>query len=160
MIYCEVGRDDDARALLKQDAANNFAGFAYDVSWLTSMTNYARVSAHLLARRLAPFHNQLECNGLTVNGSVAFYLGLLATVLDRGEDADAHFAEAHAMHERIGARYWLAVTRVAWASALLQRGGRDRTRAMLEQALATAREHGFGGVERRAERLQLQLREP
>ena len=32
-------------------------------------------------------------------------------------------------------------------------GDRDRGRAMLEQALATAREYGFGGVERQAAQL-------
>jgi hypothetical protein len=57
------------------------------------------------------------------------------------------------VHERIGAPYWLAVTRVGWAKMLLRRsqaGDRDRAHAMLERALATAREYGFGGIERQA----------
>ena len=64
------------------------------------------------------------------------------------------------MHERIGAPYWLAVTRVDWAKMLLRRdqpGDHDRARVMLEQALATAREYGFGGVERDATRLLEEL---
>jgi hypothetical protein len=112
--------------------------------------------AVVLYQRLAPWHDQIAIHGARVNGSVALYLGLLATTLDRYDDADAHFAEAHAMHERIGAPYWLAVTRVDWAKMLLRRnrtGDDNRARAMLEQALATAREYGFGGIERQVTRL-------
>ena len=46
---------------------------------------------------------------------------------------------------------------------LLRRNGPgdcDRARAMLEQALATAREYGFGGVERQATKLLQQPLEP
>ena len=34
-----------------------------------------------------------------------------------------------------------------------QAGDRDRARGMLERALATAREYGFGGIERQAAQL-------
>lgn len=34
-----------------------------------------------------------------------------------------------------------------------QAGDRDRAHAMLERALATAREYGFGGIERQAAQL-------
>jgi hypothetical protein len=87
---------------------------------------------------------------------VALFLALLATTLDRLDDAEAHFTEAHTMHERIGAPYWLALTRFEWATMLIRRnhpGDRDRAHAMLDQALATAREYGFGGVERQAMQL-------
>jgi class 3 adenylate cyclase len=162
-IYCELERDTDARLLFEADAANGFAELRYAPAWLGAMVHYARACAHLGARdaagvlyeRLAPWHAQLAFDP-NVNGSVALYLGLLATTLDRYADAEAHFAEAHTMHERIGAPYWLAVTRVDWAKMLLRRnqaGDRDRARAMLEQALATAREYGFAGVERDATRL-------
>ncbi len=162
-LYCELDRDADARKLFERDAANDFADLRYDQLWLHGMMHYARVCTHLEAQnaavvlyeRLAPFHNRLALGWLP-HGSVALYLGLLATTLDRYDDAEAHFAEAHAMHERIGAPYSLAVTRVDWAKMLLRRnraGDGDRARAMLEQALATAREYGFGGVERQAAQL-------
>jgi class 3 adenylate cyclase/tetratricopeptide (TPR) repeat protein len=162
-LYCELGRDEDARSLFEPDAGNDFADLRHDLVWLAGMIEYARICTHLGARdaavvlyeRLAPWHDQLAF-GVLVYGSVALYLGLLATTLDRYDDAEAHFAEAHAMHERIGAPYWLAVTRVEWAKMLLRRdqhGDRDRARAMIDQALATAREYGFGGVERQATRL-------
>ncbi|MBI1818342.1 MAG: AAA family ATPase [Deltaproteobacteria bacterium] len=162
-LYCELDRDEDARRLLDSDAANGFAELVYGPGWIAAMIDYARVCAHLGARdaavvlyeRLAPWHSQLGIHGV-VNGSVALYLGLLSRTLERYDDAEAHFAEAHAMHERIGAPYWLAVTRVERAKMLLRRDGpgdRDRARTMLDQALATAREYGFGGVERQAEKI-------
>ncbi len=163
-FYCELGRDDDARSLFERDAADGFADLHYDPVWLTGMICYARVCSHLgtqnaavvLYDRLAPWRSHVAFLG-SVDGSVALYLGLLATTLARYEDAEAHFAEAHAMHERIGAPYLLAVTRVDWAKMLLRRNGPgdcDRARAMLEQALATGCEYGFAGVERQATRLR------
>jgi hypothetical protein len=50
----------------------------------------------------------------------------------------------------------LASSTEHWAKMLLRRDhprDRDRARTMLEQALATAREYGFGGVERQATEL-------
>jgi len=162
-VYCELDRDDEARALFEPDAAHGFSDLLYDPGWLEAMISYARVCAHLEARdaavvlyeRLAPWHGQLAF-GAGVHGSVALYLGLLSRTLGRYDDAEAHFAEAHAMTERIGAPYWLAVTRVDWAKMLRRRndlGDRERAHSMLEQALATAREYGFGGVERQATQL-------
>lgn len=58
-------------------------------------------------------------------GVCALYLGQLATLLGRFDQADAHFRMAHARHERIGARVWAAHGRLDHARMLLRRQGPD-----------------------------------
>jgi hypothetical protein len=84
---------------------------------------------------------------------VAHHLGLLATTLGRYEEADQHFHDALAIHERIGAPQFVAQTRLERASMLLRRrgpGDEEQARNLLGQALSTARELGLLNVERRA----------
>ena len=79
-------------------------------------------------------------------GSVSRYLGLLATALERWDDAAGHFEEALALNERMGARPWLARTEDDYARMLLVRGrpGDDeRARELRDQALATFSELGM-----------------
>jgi hypothetical protein len=81
---------------------------------------------------------------------------MLAATLGRFDHAEAHFATAAAIHERIGAPIWLARTRMEWARLLLARpqaGDADRARMLLGQALDTARQLGLANVERRAVQL-------
>jgi hypothetical protein len=86
-------------------------------------------------------------------GSVAHYLGLLATTSRRFDAADLDFAQAAAAHERLEAAPWLALTRFAWAGMLFDRnreGDIERARGLLDQALDTARELGLVMIQRRA----------
>jgi tetratricopeptide (TPR) repeat protein len=161
-LYCEVDKSDKAQGLLEVDAANNFADFSYELTWLDSMAAYAEACARLgnietagrLYERLAPWHQQFVfASAVAPAGAVAFYLGMLATVLTRYDRAAAHFSEAMEIHERLRAPYWIACTRLEWARVLLTRrqpGDTDRARQLLGQALATARELGLANVERRA----------
>jgi hypothetical protein len=86
-------------------------------------------------------------------GPVAYDLGLLATVLERYDDADAHFAEAVETHHRVGARGMLAHTHLAWARMLLRRrqaGDAERAREQLRQGQETARQLGLNNIEEEA----------
>jgi pentatricopeptide repeat protein len=58
-------------------------------------------------------------------GVCALYLGQLATLLGRFEEAGAHFRMAHELHDRIGARVWAAHGRVDHARMLIRRQGPD-----------------------------------
>jgi class 3 adenylate cyclase len=76
---------------------------------------------------------------------------LLATTLERYDEAGRHFAAAEAGHAHVGAPTWLARTRLEWARMLLCRradGDAERARELLAAALATARELGLGSIER------------
>ena len=91
-----------------------------------------------------------------VAGPVAFYLGILAATVADWPAADANFAAATATQERIGARPWLARTRLEWARMLLlvaERGDGERAHDLLRQALTTARDLGLVNIERGAAEL-------
>jgi hypothetical protein len=57
------------------------------------------------------------------------------------ELAEEHFIDALAMHERMGARPWVARTQLAYAEMLLarrRRGDKARARELLADAVLTA----------------------
>src|SRR5439155_18705023 len=81
----------------------------------------ATTQAHALYGLPAPHHDQLDTMAGTVAGAIVHYLGPLATVLGRLEEAEAHFVEAEQIHDRIGAPAWLARTHLEWARMLLVR---------------------------------------
>jgi hypothetical protein len=93
-------------------------------------------------------------------GAVGHYLGVLAAVLGRDTDAEAHFSAATAMHARLNVHFHLARTKLEWARMLSGRGGhgdRDRAVQLLHEAHASARAHRCGQIERRASRLLTEL---
>ena len=74
-------------------------------------------------------------------------------MLGATEDAEAHFAEALEIHEKLGAPFLIALTRLEWGRMLLSRrasGDLDRARTDLHSALDVARRFGYIGVETRA----------
>ena len=95
--------------------------------------------------RPTPTHNAVAVPELALD-STGRTLGILATSLERFEDAERHFVEAATMNERMGARPWVAHTQLEHARMLLRRGGDgDRTQAteLLARAQATYRELGM-----------------
>jgi len=135
----------------------------FDFIWLRYVCDCAVVCAELgdeaaaskLASMPEPYADRLVTMGWgsMVSGSAAHYLALLASVRRRYDEAEARFAEAARVHNRIDAPAWLARTRVEWARMLLGRGqpgGTERAHDLLRQALATARERGLTNIERRA----------
>ena len=65
-------------------------------------------------------------NGAVVLGPVPRFLGKLATVLGRLDDADAHFSAAIGYLESIDATQLIARTRLEWAAARARRGASSR----------------------------------
>ena len=77
--------------------------------------------------------------GELVIGSVARYLGILASAMSRWDDAARHFEDALAMNARMGARPWLAHTQEDYVRMLLDRdaaGDREKAQLLLSEALA------------------------
>jgi hypothetical protein len=118
-------------------------------------------SAARLYELLLPYADRVAIMGagLTCWGSVSHYLGLLASTLARVADASRHFADATALHERMGARPFRAWTEFARARLLLGAGAASRrpeATALITSALAAARELGMDGLTAKARRLGLE----
>lgn len=161
VAHAESQRTDDVRRILERIAAEDFDA-PMDSIWLGAMACYAEAAtvvddprlARPLFDRLAPWHAQLvTTGGVSVLGPVSHYLGGLATVLDRLDEADAYFAESAATNARMGATFFAARTDYLWGRMLAQRhasGDIDKGRALLTNAHAVAAAHGYATVERRS----------
>jgi hypothetical protein len=106
-----------------------------------------------LYERLLPYASQVVDTFATIGGSVARSLGRLATLLERYDDADAHFDRALAAHERLQAPFWIALTKLDRADLSLARGASgdaDRARDDVGDATVIATRFGYEGLSRRA----------
>ena len=91
--------------------------------------------------------------GITADGPVSHFLGGLATVLGRYDEADAYFTQAAAFNDRADAKFFAARTNLSWGKMLAERnapGDAERARDLLTKAHAAAAAHGYANVERRA----------
>jgi predicted ATPase/class 3 adenylate cyclase len=161
LALCEAGRYDEAAVLLQRVAGEHFRSVNHGGIWISTMGRWADVAARLgdreaaaeLYEQMLPYADHFLWNLVGIWGAASYHLGVLAGVLGRFEDARAHLTDATAMHERMGAPIWLARTRLAMARVLLAGRGPDgarRARAMLDQTIAAAREHGSVVLERQA----------
>src|SRR5947208_4112602 len=156
--WSETDREAEARLELSALAKEGFP-LPHDGAWVVSMGLLSAVAAELNDRAsaaklydlLAPYAGRvgIAAAGLACSGSVSYHLGLLASTLGRVADAIRHYEDAATVHERMGARPFLAWTQLAHARLLLTRDAGARSReatALLTSALATARELGMDGL--------------
>ena len=161
MAYVEGDRLDDAARVLEEFALTDF-DLPLDSRWLIRMVEYAEAAiecraskyAAPLLDRLAPWADQLAtAAGAVAEGPVSHYLGGLATVLGRYDEADAHFTQAAAMSKRMRATFFAARTHLLWGRMLAERtaaGETEKARDLLIEAHTTAAAHGYATVARRA----------
>ena len=150
-LHAQLGRTAEARTAFDELTADGVAALPFDQEWLFGMALLAETCVYLgdvetaavLYELLAPWN---ELNAVDpaegFMGSVSRYLGQLAALLDRVDEAARHYQEAMAMNERMGARPWLAYTQEDHARLL---AGSDPERAdeLLAEARATYRELGM-----------------
>jgi class 3 adenylate cyclase/tetratricopeptide (TPR) repeat protein len=160
--HAEDDRIGDARRLLDSFAAADF-DLPMDQVWTTGMVCYTDAAiecrdskyAGPLFDRLAPWADQLSVTGTAVAlGPVSHYLGGLATVLGRFDEADAYFAQSAAMCDRIGMKFYATRNDLLWGRMFAERqapGDLEKARGLLTKAHNAAVAHGYGNVERRAE---------
>ena len=158
--HVEVDRTDEALRQLEAFAASGF-DLQLDQVWLSGMVDYADAAvecgdpsyARPLFELLAPWHAHLPATGASALPPVSHYLGGLAGVLGRHDEADAFFSQSAAMSERMGAKFFLARTDLWWGMMLARRnrpGDADAAKARLIKAQRAARAFGYGNVDRRA----------
>ncbi|MCW3003147.1 MAG: serine/threonine protein kinase, partial [Conexibacter sp.] len=161
LACCEGDLDDEARRLLGHETATAFAELPPDVTWLPGVVIYAEVAAHLhdrtaaavLHELLLPWAGQVVFSGVSAWGTVDHHLGAVGTVLGAYEEAEEHLRRAADLNAALGAPIWTARTELATARLLLERDGpddRDRGRALLERAAASAQRLGSATLARRA----------
>jgi tetratricopeptide (TPR) repeat protein len=109
--------------------------------------------AEPLLERLRPWVDQFSYTDASVLGPVSHYLGALATVLNRYDEAEAYLDQAAALSDRVGAKFFAARTDLWRGKMLAERdaaGDAERARDLLTKAHTVASANGYGNVERRA----------
>jgi hypothetical protein len=148
--YAHLPQPRDAERLLTGLAARDFSDVPYNGFWLTVMALLADAAACALAapeiveelhELLSPWRDQLVVTPATCLGSVAHYIGMLATRLDRPGTADDAFVQAVEIHERMNAPIWTARTRLEWGRSLITR---DDERGLVQLSLANDAAHALG----------------
>jgi class 3 adenylate cyclase/tetratricopeptide (TPR) repeat protein len=158
--HLDAGDEAAARGLVDEAAADSFS-LPEDSAWFEGIFCYARVVIELQLRAhgerlielLVPFRDQVPHNGLIPQPPVATYLGGLATVAGRYEEAESYFEQAAELNTRGEMRFAEAETNMYWGRMLRARNGpgdTDRARELLEQARESAATRGYAMVERRA----------
>jgi tetratricopeptide (TPR) repeat protein len=156
---------DEAQAVLDRlRGPDAFTGVPHDHHRPVTLCTASRACHRLgdaavaeeLYDALLPFRSN-TVNGQTVwLGPATHDLGLLATVLDRYDDAEVHYADAVERQDRMGARATVVHTRLAWAEMLQRRGSAGdglKAQRLLQEAKAAAREIGMAGVLTRIDEL-------
>ncbi len=141
-----------------------------DFLWKGSMSIVAeivhsldyRADADRVYELLVPFSGEVLVVGPAVGcvGPVDYYLGTMARLAGRYDQALEHFAQALALNRRMGAKPYLARTVLEQAKALRGRGAaedRETAAAVAREALEAARAMGMAPLEREASELLLAL---
>jgi hypothetical protein len=170
VIDTDLGRAAEARCKFECLAYDDFAILPFDENWLMSIAQLAEVCTFLGdTRRAAILYDMLlpfRARAVIVGGGIGYlgpathYLGMLATVLSRWDDAERDFQEALDLSTRMRARPWLAHTRCEHAKMLQARGWPDdqrRARRLVTDALETARKLDMPALTQKAEALLQRL---
>lgn len=161
LIHAQRGQPDEARrhldALVADLRERTRGGL-----WLPSVAVAALAATYLddaeatsqLYSLLTPYADRTIVipmpHPVTCFGSAHFYLGLLAGVLSRWQDAGAHLEAALHVHARLQARGLTVHTQAAAARVLLRQGqveARARALALLDEAEDSARRLGLVTVQ-------------
>ncbi len=168
LIHMDLGQEEEARMEFEPLVEDDFAIFPRDGLWPVSMAILAELAVYLNDReRAAALYEHLRSRaeltivvGTQVDcwGSASRYLGLLAGVLGRWEDAERHFEHAIEVNKRMGTRRWTGWTQNQYAEMLLRRGAegdREKALSLLGEALETAQTLGMKALVERAVALKL-----
>ena len=155
IICTAVGQTDAAREILYEGMESGFAGLAVDNFWMTSVIAYVIIAIELDDREAAsqllpliePHATEISFNGATSQGPVSAYVGKLASLLGRHDEAERHLKAALATATAFGWTYHRATTLFALAQARQRRlGGLDEEgRSWLGEASELCRAYGFQG---------------
>ncbi len=146
----EIGRREEARQRSEACLANGIDGILWDERWLATVLNLAMIYKALGDRaRCEEFYAailpyaHLVCisgfEGSVCYGATARFAGVLATFLERWQEAEQHFCTAITVHTEMEARPWLGVTYFQYGELLAARG-RKHDHARIAELRAQAGE--------------------
>jgi tetratricopeptide (TPR) repeat protein len=154
-LHTQLGRADEAKQELDELAREEFSVLPFDQEWLYGMSLLAETAATLrdtdvalvLYPLLKPWAGlNAADHPEAMRGSLSRHLGLLSALLERLDQASAHYEAALSMNTKMGARPWLAQTQNDYAQTLLARrapGDRERANQLRDAARTTYRELGM-----------------
>jgi predicted ATPase len=162
LIYADIGELGKAQAEFELLAADQFGSVPRDSLWQTSLTYLAETccaidavaDAEVLYELLLPYRDLAVVvgNASVWLGATARYLGQLASVLSRWDDAEAHFQSALEIDSRTSAVTWLAHTQFSYSRMLLGRGRPEdieSARNLVDAAASSAVRLGMRGLQLR-----------
>jgi class 3 adenylate cyclase len=148
---------DEARAVIRAERDRGFRYTEWSVITASYWSAFADAVAFVRDRQAAvevydglyPYHGQLNYPSGGTMGSIDRHLARLATLLGRDDDARKHLDVADAMHARLRAPLFHALTLAARAEWLGAQDPSDPAiRGLADEALGIARDLGARGIER------------
>jgi eukaryotic-like serine/threonine-protein kinase len=157
------GQQVEAAAELEALACDECAVIARDWNWLDNMRCLALLClalrdvrhAAIVYTLLLPYADRNITTGWgdVARGSMALYLGSLARMMGRLDEAEAHLELALRLNRRMGARPSVARTQFEYARVAAARnraGDHEQALRLLRESLATASELGMNFLLQRA----------
>lgn len=170
LVLARAEADDieGCRSMLR-DMPDRMAAFRSTFLFVVTGAIYAEAvlragdagGAEHLFELLRPHDDELAHTGASVLGPVSHFLGGLATVLGRYDEADEWYQQAAVTNDGMGARFFAARTALDHAGMLALRGADpdlERASALLETASSLAELGGYAVVARRAAAVRATLR--
>ncbi len=155
-IYFLSGQESSARAEFKRLLEHDLEARSWSAAWswglgtLTELTIMLeeREAAARIYDLLSPYENRIiqMAPAVLYLQAGSHYLGGLATVLGRFDDAQRHFEAAIELNSRMRARGMVAYSRCYYARMLFRRresGDLEKARKLIDEALSTAGELGL-----------------
>jgi tetratricopeptide (TPR) repeat protein len=153
IISVTSGSSDVAREILYEGMEKDIVSLGVDSFWMTSVVAYVIIALGLEDRDAAawllpviePFASVISFNGVTSQGPVSAYVGKLASLLGRHDEAESHLMAALATATSFGWTYHRATTLFSLAQARHRRLGRldESCSAWLSEASELCRTYGF-----------------
>ncbi|HYZ93560.1 MAG TPA: AAA family ATPase [Actinomycetota bacterium] len=158
----DAGMHERTREILDAVSPDAISSLAQGYVWWSTLVGFTQAVTQLGDREwaetlyalMAPYSGRLCTTGSSgFLGAVDHYLGELALIRDDPESAGAYLEAALEQHGRMHARPFVALTQMAYARLLLDRGDPatlDRAHELQDAAIATALELGLKAVQGRA----------
>lgn len=167
IVCAELGRHEVPRALLREAMHRGIGAIPDDILRSTTLLGYAILAietadveaAAWVYPEILPMAGEVAFNGVTGQGPVSAYVGRLASILGRHDDAEPYLLDALATAEAFGWEYNRATALIALAQSQLSRIGNLDARG--EQWLSTAEhlcvKYGFASWVKRTEAVRARL---